>query len=215
MQASWQKWVPLTGILFVVLFIVGIGFASGPENNQSDQEIVDWYAKSSHQTSVIIGAYVLAVAGVAFLLFVNRLRAVVAAAEGPQPIFATFIFASGVIFVVGLAIAAGAMAAVSGGVKFGDQPNATNADVVRFLPQLGFGALLLGGIFPLIFGLFTTAIASMRLNIFPSWFNWLTIICAIILFFAALFLPLIALGVWLIAASIQLMKHQPGATAAA
>lgn len=216
MQASWQRWVPLSGILFVILFIVGFFLVVGPEtgSDQSDQEILDWYTKSSHQTLAFVGAYFVALAGVAMLLFINRLRAVVAEAEGAGPVLAPFILGGGVVFVVSVAVAGAAFAAVAAGVKFGDEPLPANADLMRFLPQLGFVLILVLGMVPLIFAMFTTAYASMRYKIFASWFNWLTIVCGIVLFFAAAFMPLIALGVWLIAASIQLMKHQPGATAA-
>jgi len=216
-QASWQKWIPLSGILFVVLFIIGFVLAVGPETgtDQSDQEILDWYAKSSHQTLAFAGAYLLALAGVAMLLFVNRLRAVVSEAEGARPVFAPFILGSGVVFVVSVAVAGAAFAAVAAGVKFGNEPLPANADLMRFLPQLGYVLILILGMFPLIFAMLTTAYASMRHKIFASWFNWLTIVCGILLLFAAAFFPMIALGVWLIAASIVLMKHQPGTTAAA
>ncbi|HEY7268477.1 MAG TPA: hypothetical protein VH951_01500, partial [Dehalococcoidia bacterium] len=63
--------------------------------------------------------------------------------------------------------------------------------------------------------IFGTAIATRRFNLFPGWFFWLSIVCGIALFFAAAFFPLIALGIWMIAASIVLMRHQPAAAATA
>jgi hypothetical protein len=215
LQASWQKWVPLTGILFVILFIIGGILATGPDNTDNDQHVVEWYADSGNQTATIAGAYILAVAGGAMLLFINRLRSVVADAEGAKPIFAPFILGGGVVYIAALAVAAAAFGAISGGVKFGTDPAVQSAELIRALNSMGFAAILIFGMFPLIFAMFTTAIASMRYKIFASWFNWLTIVCGIILFFAAAFFPMIALGIWLIAASLQLMKHQPGATAAA
>ena len=208
-QASWQRMIPLTGVLFVILFIIGFMIGTGPDTDKSDQDFLKWYADSGHQTTSIVGAYFLAVAGVAMLLFMNRLRAIVAEAEGAKPIFAPFIFAGGIVFVTSLAIAAASFAAVPAGIKFGSEPMPSSADVVRFLPQMGFGAVLVLGMFPLIFAIFTSAYASMRLSIFPSWFNWLSIVCGIVLLSAALFFPLIALGIWLIAGSWVLMKRQP------
>ena len=208
-QAAWQRWIPLTGILFVILFLIGIILTDAESTNKTDQELLDWYAKSSHQTAMIIGAYLLALAAVAMLLFINRLRAVVAEAEGARPVFAPFILGAGVVFAAGVAVAGAAFAAVPAGVKFGDEPLPASADLMRFLPQIGFGLILVLGMFPMIFAMLTTAYASMRYNIFASWFNWLTLVCAIVLVFAAAFVPMIALGIWLIAGSIVLMKHQP------
>lgn len=208
-QAGWQRWIPLCGVLFVILFIIGISFAGNSlESSESDQAYLDWYGDSGHQTASIAGAYVLAVAGVAMLLFMNRLRAVVAQAEGARPLFAPFIFAGGTVFVVSLAVAAAAFVAVPAGVKFGSEPMPSSADLVRFLPQIGYGMLLVLGMFPLIFAIFATALASMRYSIFPGWYNWLSVLCAVVLFLAVFFLPLIALGIWLLAGSWVLMKHQ-------
>jgi MFS family permease len=212
LQAGWQKWIPLTGVLFVILYIVGFGLVSGPDNTDSDQKILDWYNDSGHQTSVIIGAYLLAGAVVAMLLFMNRLRAVISEAEGARPIFAPFILAGGAVFATGLVICGAAVAAVPAEIKFGDAPSVTNADVARFLPSIGYGTLLVLGMFPLIFAMFTTAYASMRYKIFAAWFNWLSIVCGTVLFFSALFFPQIALGVWMLAGCWVLMKHQPGGT---
>lgn len=213
-QAGWQRFIPFTGVLFIILFFIGMTIGTGPEPDKTDKDFLDWYAESGHQTMSIVGAYLLAIAGVAMLLFINRLRVVIGEAEGARPIFAPFILAGGAVFVATLAVAAASFAAVPAGLKFGSVPMPTSADVVRFLPQIGFGAILVTGMFPLIFAIFTTAYASMRLNIFPSWFNWLSIICGIALFFAAFYIPLIALGIWLLAGSWVLMKHQPGAMAA-
>ena len=209
-MASWQRWIPLTGILFVVLAVIGFVLASPPDsNNVSDQKILDWYNDSGHQTSQIVGAYFVVLSGVAMLLFLNRLRAVIAEAEGARPLFAPFIQTAGAIFVAGLSIGIIAVVAVSGELTFGDSPELTNADLGRFLPSIGFGSMLIAGMFPFIFAMLTTAYASMRYKIFASWFNWLTVVCGIVLVFAGYFIPLIALGVWMIVASLQLMKHQP------
>ena len=213
-QAGWQRWIPLCGVLFVILFIVGISFAGNSlDSSESDQAYLDWYGDSGHQTASIAGAYVLALAGVAMLLFMNRLRAVVAQAEGGQQLFAPFILAGGTAFVVALGIAAASFVAVPAGVKFGSEPMPSSADLVRFLPQIGWGVLLVLGMFPLIFAIFATAMASMRYGIFPGWYNWLSVICGIVLFFSVFFLPLIALGIWLLAGSWVLMKQQSVAAA--
>src|ERR687892_1122061 len=207
-EAAWQRWVPFTGIVFVILFIVGLVLAAGPENTSSNEEWLDWYTDSGNQTSAIIGAYFFAVASVALLLFVNRVRATIAEAEGVRPIFSPFIFGSGVILAASVVVLATSLAVVPAGIKFGDLNAPENSDIVRFLPQIGFGMFLVLGMIPWCFGMLTIAYASMRFNVFPSWFNWLTVLCALLLFLAALFFPIIALGVWLIAGSVVLLRHQ-------
>ncbi len=214
MQSGWQRWVPLTGIIAAVLLFIGFIMASGPENTDNDQKLVAWYADGGHQTTVVAGAYLMAIAGVAILLFMNRLRSVISDAEGGRTLFAPFILAAGAVFVAGLGVAGASFAAVAADGKFSSDPAFQTPDVIRGIQSLGFGALMVLGMFPLIFAMFTTAYASMRFKVFASWFNWLTIVCGIVLVFAVTFIPMVALLVWLIAGSIVLMGHQPAATAA-
>jgi hypothetical protein len=212
LDSGWQRWVPLSGILFVVLFVIGFLLGTGPDDSD-DAKLLAWYADSGHQTAAVIGAYAFALAGVSMLFFINRIRAVVAAAEPGNAILAPFIASAGTIFVAGLMVAAATFAAIPAEAKLGSGHLATNADLLRFFPSIGFGALLVLGMFPLIAAMLVTAYASMKLGIFPSWFNWLTIVCAIVLIFAVEFVPLIGLAVWLIAGTVVLMGKQPAAAA--
>ncbi len=212
MQSGWQRWVPLTGIIAAVFLFIGFMMAIGPENTDNDQKLIAWYADSGHQTTVVAGAYLMAIGGAAILLFMNRLRSVISEAEGARALFAPFILAAGAVFVAGLGVAGASFAAVAADGKFGSDPAFQTPDVIRGINSLGYGALMVLGMFPLIFAMFTTAYASMRFNIFASWFNWLTIVCGVVLFFAVAFIPMIALLIWLIAGSIVLMGHQPAAT---
>ncbi len=213
MQSSWQRWIPLTGILAAVFLLIGFNMAVGPSSTENDDKLLKWYADGGHQTTVIVGAYLMALAGVAMLLFLNRLRAVIGEAEA-RPLLATFILTAGAVFVAAMAVAGGCFAAVSADVKFGSDPAYQVPDVIRAFNSAGYGSLMVLGMFPLIFAMFTTAYASMRYKIFASWFNWLTIVCGIVLFFAVAFIPLVALPIWLIAGGIVLMGRQPGATTA-
>lgn len=211
-MAGWQRFVPWTGVLFVILFVVGIGFLGGGDLDvNNDQEVLDWYNDSGNQTLVVIGAYIWAVTAVVFLLFMNRIRAVIADAEGNAGLFAPAVWGAALVWVACFCVGTAAIAAIPGHLAFGDLDQISNADLARFLPQVGHGAIFLVGMFPLIFGLATVAVASMRHNVFASWFNWLTLACAFVLLFTVFFFPLIALGVWAIAGSFALSKHQASA----
>ena len=214
MQSGWQRWIPLTGIVAAVLLFIGFMLTSGPSSTGDNQKLLAWYADSGHQTTVILGAYLMALAGVCVLLFMNRLRSAIIEAEGARSVFGPFVFAASAVFVAGLVVAGAAFASVSADVKFGSDPASQTPDVIRAINSLGYGAFMVLGMFPLIFAMFATAYASMRFKIFAGWFNWLTIICGIALFFAVAFIPMVALLIWLIVGSIVLMGHQPAATAA-
>jgi hypothetical protein len=54
-----------------------------------------------------------------------------------------------------------------------------------------------------------------RTDVLPRWLAWLGFICGVVLLFGVIFLPMIALPIWLIATSIVLYRQPAGAAAAA
>jgi hypothetical protein len=207
---GWQRWVPLSGIAFVVLFLVATFIVEIPGGDDPEQEVLDFYADSGNRTSVVISAYLYVLAAFSLLLFANRLRYVIHNAEGGNPLFATGAFAGGIAAAVCLIVAAMAFAAIAAGIEFGDEPPPTSAELPRAINSMGFGLMLVGMMFTAIFMILSTAVASFRYGLFPGWFNWLSILTAIALIFAVIFLPGIMLLVWLVAASILLLlQRQP------
>jgi hypothetical protein len=134
---GWQRWIPLTGVLFVILFVAAIFIVSFPGGDDPEQEVLDWYTDSGNRTSAVISAYLLVIASLALLTFVNRLRYVIQIAERGTPLFATGAFAGGIGAAVCLNVAAMAFAAIPAGVEFGDDPQPTSVDVPRALNSLG------------------------------------------------------------------------------
>lgn len=47
-----------------------------------------------------------------------------------------------------------------------------------------------------------TSIAALRSGVLPRWFGWLGLDCALVLLLAVVYLPMIALPIWLLAASL-------------
>jgi hypothetical protein len=215
LEASWQRWIPLSGIIFVVLFVVALFVGTGPENENtmSNRELLDWYADHGHRVTMIVGTYLFAVSAMMLLLFVNRLRSAINSVEGASPLLAPTVLSGGVMLAVAIGAVAAAFAAVPAGISLGEEPQPESVDIVRFLPQFGFSLLLVGNMFAATLMLFGTAVATMRYRIFPLWFGWLSIICGLALFFSAAFFPIIALAVWVLVASVLLFNRRPAAVA--
>jgi hypothetical protein len=207
--AGWQRWVPLTGIAFVVLFLIAIFIVEIPGGDDSAQEVLDFYADSGNRTSVVISAYLYVLAAFSLILFANRLHYVIRNAEGGNPLFATGALAGGIAAAVCLIVAAMAFAAIAAGIEFADEPPPTSAELPRAINSMGYGLMLVGMMFMAILMILSTTVASFRYGLFPGWFNWLSILTAIALIFAVIFLPGIMLFVWLVAASILLWQRQP------
>jgi len=211
-----ERWAPLGGIIFVVLLIIGVGLIGDhPDPDASNQEISDYLGDSGAHTRNIIGAYLWAVAGIAFLLFLAQLRSVLRAAEGAPGTLSNLGFASGLVFTVLLMTGGAAIAAVAGAVEFRDAP-ITEADLMRTLPQMGYAMVLLGGGFAAIVLVLTTSIISLQTGVLPQWLAWLGILAAIILLPAIIFLPMVALLIWVLAvAGVLLMRAGEPTRAAA
>lgn len=206
-EAAWQRWIPLSGILFVILLLVGFVIMQLPMPDTPDSEITAFYEDSNNRLMVIIGAYFFAVAGLCLLMFANRLRRVIVEAEGPSATFASLVHACGAIIALAFMAAAASFAAVPGVMEFADAP-APGADVARYLPEVG-GTLVFLGVMPAAVAMLgATAIASFRHSIFPAWFNWLSVACAIAVIFSALWIPAIAFLLWVLAGSVVLMQRQ-------
>ena len=202
-----ELWTPVAGFAAALTFIVGVAAAAdSPDSGDSDAQVLAWYAKHSHRVGVIVGVFVLMFFGLFLLWFASGLRERLRAAEGPGGRL-TNVCLGGALLCVGLVwVGAFALAAVPAGISIGGEPAVTNADVARFVPQFGFGAILIGGMFGAIALIEATSIVIMRTDVLPRWLGYLGFACGIVLLFGFVFLPMIALPVWLIATSIVLLR---------
>jgi hypothetical protein len=51
-----------------------------------------------------------------------------------------------------------------------------------------------------------TSIVIFRTGVLPRWFGWLGFVCAVVLLFGAVFIPMVALPIWLLAGSFILFR---------
>jgi hypothetical protein len=203
-----ELWTPFAGLAAAVTFVVGVALAaSGPSSNASNAKVLAWYADHSHRTEVIVGAYVLMFFGLFLLWFAAGLRDRLRAAGSTHGRLAN-VALGGAVLCVGLVwVGAFALAAIPAGQAFGSEPAISSPDVARFLPQLGFGAILVGGMFGAIAMIDAVSIVAMRTGALPRWLVWLGFACGVVLLFGAAFLPMLALPIWLIATSIVLFRR--------
>jgi hypothetical protein len=206
-------WTPTAGILAAVTFVFGLAAtANSPDQSDPDSKIISWYADHGHRVGVIIGAFVLAFCGLFLLWFASGLRQRLRLAEGPDGRLADVALGGAILLVGLLWVGAAALAAIPAGVSLGGSSQLTQADLGRFLPSVGFGSILLFGMFGAIALIDATSVVIMRTGVLPRWLAWLGFICGVVLLFGVIFLPVIALPVWLIAASVVLFR-QPDLTA--
>jgi hypothetical protein len=203
-------WTPIAGVLAAVTFVVGLIFASdSPGSNDTDAQVVAWYEDHSHRVGILVGAFVLAFCGLFFLWFASGLRERLRVADGGGERVGSVAFAGGILFVAMLWVGAAALAAIPASQSFGNNPALKVADIGRVVPSLGFGAILVFAAFGAIALIGATSIVSIRTGILPAWFAWLGFVAMVALLFGVVFIPMIALPIWLIAASVILFRSGP------
>lgn len=212
-STGWQRFIPLTGIAFVALFVVGVLVMDLPMSDASDGAITEFYADSNNRAMVCIGAFLFALGGIALLLFANRVRSVILDAEGGRPSIATATFAGGIVLATTVFGGASAFAAIPVSMELGDAP-APSAEVARWIQAFGATLVMFSGALAASLMILTTAIASFRFGIFAAWFNWLSVVCGIVVIFSVFWIPLIALGVWMVAAAVLLFQRKSSSTPA-
>ena len=203
-----HRWAALSGIVFVVLMLVGAAFVLDvPKGDASAQEIASYLTDSGNHTRNIIGAYLWVLGGLAFLGFVTGLRSVLRRAEGDPGTLSNLVFGAGVVFTAVWSVSAAAIASVAYAVEFSDA-RVSNPDLVTVLPSLGWLLLLLGGGFAGILLLAATSILIFRTGVLPRWLAWLGIVVAVSLVFDVAYMNILPLVGWVLVASIAMLRRR-------
>ena len=122
----------------------------------------------------------------------------------------------GALVFAGLLVA-GAMclAAVPAGMALGGVRAPEGGDVINFMQSAGYGMILVGGMLFAATTIVATSLVSMRTGALPRWSAWLGYLCALALLFAVVWLPQVALLVWVVAISVLLLRAPSRAAATA
>jgi hypothetical protein len=207
------------GIAFVVLFLAGVllNFGDTPNIKSSDtnavaaQKWVTELSSSGHRTGLIVSAYLLILAGLAFIWFTTGLRAWLAPDLARGPIITSL----GVLGAGAMAAAAMADAVVAGGVAFGNQPLPQNGDAIRLVMEPFFPFLFV------VFGIVsaaliaTVAVTVMRTGILPRWVaytGWIAVLGSLA---GVVFLPFVLALLWYLALGIVGLTRASRSSAAA
>ena len=97
---NWQKLGGAAGILFVILFVIGIGFQiDSPTHNDPLADIQEWFADNGER--YIIGDYIIGLAMVLlFLPFLGALRNMLQGAEQGEVRWSGMAYVGGVLFLI-------------------------------------------------------------------------------------------------------------------
>lgn len=194
------------GIAFVVLFVVGLflNFGDTPNVKSSDtsaiaaQKWVNELSTSGHRTGLIVSAYLLVLAAIAFVWFTIGLRASLAPELGAGRLISNL----GVLGASAITAAAMSGAVVAGSISLGEEPLPLSGDAIRVVMGLFYPFLLV------VFGLVsaeliaTAAVAIKRSGLLPRWLlytGWIAVLGGLA---GVVFLPFVLPLLWYLAVSI-------------
>jgi hypothetical protein len=160
--------LPLTGVAFIVLAIVGFAVGGEPPNADDPvQEIVDFY--KDDRDSIFVGVYLLGLATVLFIFFANYLRAVF---HGTRA--AATILVGAAIFVVGGAIDGTLLIAMTEGVD-----NDLPPETIQTLQAYWDNDFLPFAIGITVF-VTSVGISILRTAVLPRWLGWVALVIALV-----------------------------------
>ncbi|HEY6316679.1 MAG TPA: hypothetical protein VI462_02180 [Acidimicrobiia bacterium] len=189
------------GIAFVVLFVAGFGAIPTPSNNKNTAQWAQWWNDSGHRAGAIVGAYLMVLGALAFVWFASSLRDQFG--EGGRLMF-TF----GSIFAVIAVVSIMVRVSIPGAKQFGSTPLPAGGDLPRQFDQIGYAMLLVAG--ALAAGLFVGMASHLarRSGALPGWLTVAGYVVAVLQLAASLFFPFLLFLLWVLVASIVLMRRR-------
>jgi hypothetical protein len=213
---SGNRWLVASGFVFVALFVAAV-IVSGEQLGSvgdPDQQFVSYFNDTSNRARDIAGAYVLAAAGLAFVVFLAHMYSTLRERSG-QGVLPLIALGAGLVFVALLLAATAALSAVSTSMAyadlFGEERHEFDPDVLRLATQLGF-MLLVVAMWGAAACIAAISLAARTAGIFTAWLAGFGLVAAVALLFSFFFLPAVALPIWVLAVSVMLLRDQAGAS---
>jgi hypothetical protein len=192
-----KRWLdPLTGLLFVVLAIVGSLIGGQPKDaTHPAQEIVDHYV--DNKDAIMFGALILGIACVAFLFFAAHLRSVLQRAEGEGGWLSPLTLVGAGVMAVGLAIDITILFAIA---EAADDIEPASVQTLQAFWDNDFMPIAVGQVVFLL----SSGIAIARYGALPKWLGWVAIIVGVVGMTPLGFVAFLAGGLWIAVVSIVL-----------
>jgi hypothetical protein len=210
-RTGWDRWAAGGGVAFVVLYV--LAFAMGIEVGDSDQEILDYYASSSHRAKEVVAFFLISGAALSLVVFANGLRGRVARAERENQMLAPLAWAGGtacaaLIFAGNAVSRATAFAAM-------DKDFQVVPDTRTVFETTGF-LLFVTGALAAILLVVAVSLAGLRYGVLPRWLGWAGFPAAALLTLGIVFVGFLVLALWILVVSGALaLRRSPAVPARA
>ena len=198
-----SRFAPLTGVVFVALWIAAFAVALGDEGSESDAEIVAYYADEGNRGQDQTLFFLVVLASLAFLWFLAVLRSrLVRAADRAEPL---------TTLTVGAGIAASTIWLVAGvfwmGVAYTESETkefVVDPNTERLVSEMAYVFWVTGmyATIPVVLG---TSLLALRTRVLPRWLGWLGLPIAVSLLGALGVFPFFLFLCWMLLVSVVLV----------
>jgi uncharacterized protein DUF4386 len=170
-RGMWDRSGASSGIVFVVLFVIGfLIIGNFPDVGDSADKTVGYF--TGHHGRILTAATLFGVASIFFIWFIATLAAVLRRADEPR--LASTAYGGGIVFLTILS----ADVILFAGLTFSIAKTA-DADVTRALYSLHWPLSVLL-VFPVATLVFATSLAGLRTAVLPDWLSWLGLLATIV-----------------------------------
>ena len=203
-RISWERLAALAGVVFIVFYVAA--FLLGIEVGNSDREILDYYASSSHRAKELIAFFLIAGAALALIVFAAALRSLIRRPEQDTSMLGSLALAGGTaqaaLIIAGNAVSRGA------GFASMDKDFHLDPNTRRYFEDIGF-LLFVSGALAGILLVVAVSLAALRYGLLPRWLGWTGFAVAVLLPTAIGFLGFLIFLAWMLAVSVTLATRRP------
>jgi hypothetical protein len=200
MASKWERWAPLSGVLAVAFWLVGVILISTHAKGSKGTKILASYQQ--HSDGILLAGLIWSIGVVLFIWFLGSLRSHYLTSEGGHGRLSALAYGGGVV------------AATIGFLIPGpDEVGALNKDDIdasgaAVLHHLG-DAFFIGAEYALPVFFFASAILALRHAALPKWLGWVSVLIGVVLLigpigWAAL---IFATPIWTIIVSVLLFTR--------
>ena len=197
-----ERLAPLTGIITVVLMMVGAGLFGVYDYLPPADKLEDIF--SGNPNRVYLAGYIGSISAFFLIWFAGSVFSTLRDREGGSGRLSTVAFGGGVAS--GVALAAGFSTMVATGERAGAVGGINPLEAVTLYDLYG---QILGFMFAITMAVFigATAVVSLRNAVFPAWFGWASVLIAIGLLTPIAYMVLAFALLWLVVVSIWLFAR--------
>ena len=206
---GWERWAALGGCAFAVLYVIAFT-TTGIDFDDTDQAVLAHYGSSSARAKEMVAFFLIAAAVLALVVFGSGLRTAIWRETDRSNPLAALAWA-GTTGCGALILAGNALSRATAFAAFDDKL-ILNPSTRKLFENAGY-LLFVSAVLAAILLVVAVAIAVFRHRTFSRWVGWLSVVVALLLPLAIVFIGFLVFLVWVLAVSVALWSRSRAETA--